>query len=98
MSTRVENAMARSAEDITKSTNLINEAIQHFYEVEKREGNVSPLAPGQIRLEGAQVTDFSSQYGSESSISYVAVNLAGQLSVFPKYGDYTQVCVLVSML
>ncbi|RUS92085.1 hypothetical protein EGW08_000109 [Elysia chlorotica] len=86
--------MAQSADDITKSTNIINEAIHHFNEVEKREGNVSPLAPGQIRLEGDTVTDFSSQYGSESSISYVAANLAGQLNIFPKYGDYTQACVL----
>ena len=89
--------MAGNAEDIlTNKTNIINEAIQHFYEVEKREGNVSPLTPGQIRLQGAQITNFSSQYGSEASISYVAINLAGQLSVFPKYGDYTQACVLVS--
>ncbi|GFS04891.1 F-box/LRR-repeat protein 4 [Elysia marginata] len=86
--------MARSLDDVTKSANIINEATQHFYEVEKREGNVSPLAEGQIRLQGAQVTNFSSQYGSESSISYVALNLAGQLSIFPKYGDYTQSCVV----
>lgn len=40
-----------------------------------------------------QVTDFSSQYGSEASISYTAKNLAGQGSIFPAYGDFTQACL-----
>ncbi|KAI8793301.1 F-box/LRR-repeat protein 4 [Biomphalaria glabrata] len=56
-------------------------------------GDVSPVANYLIRLEGQDVTDFSSQYGSESSISYVASNLAGKPCVFPSYGDYTQTCV-----
>ena len=43
-----------------------------------------------------QVTDFSSQYGSETSISYTASNLAGRGNIFPVYGDFTQACVFVS--
>ena len=45
-----------------------------------------------------EVTDFSSQYGSETSISYTAKNLAGRGSIFPSYGDFTQACVFVSIL
>lgn len=43
-----------------------------------------------------EVTDFSSQYGSETSISYTASNLAGRSNIFPAYGDFTQACVFVS--
>ncbi|XP_061186169.1 F-box/LRR-repeat protein 4-like [Saccostrea echinata] len=40
-----------------------------------------------------EVTDFSSQYGSETSISYTASNLAGKCNIYPGYGDFTQACV-----
>ncbi|XP_062574449.1 F-box/LRR-repeat protein 4-like [Saccostrea cucullata] len=40
-----------------------------------------------------EVTDFSSQYGSETSISYTASNLAGRCNIYPGYGDFTQACV-----
>jgi hypothetical protein len=43
-----------------------------------------------------EVTDFSSQYGSETSISYTASNLAGRGNIYPSYGDFTQACVFVS--
>ena len=43
-----------------------------------------------------EVIDFSSQYGSETSISYTVSNFAGKPSVFPNYGDYTQAAVFVS--
>ena len=42
------------------------------------------------------VTDYSSQYGCENSISYVAYNLSGESSIYPNYGDFTQACVLVN--
>ncbi|XP_052681217.1 F-box/LRR-repeat protein 4-like isoform X2 [Crassostrea angulata] len=41
----------------------------------------------------ADVSDFSSQYGSETSISYTASNLAGKCNIYPAYGDFTQACV-----
>ena len=44
-----------------------------------------------------EVTHFSSQYGSENSISYTTKNLVGEESVFPKYGDFTTACVLVNL-
>ncbi len=44
------------------------------------------------------VQAFSSQYGSETSISYTVPNLAGQSSVYPNYGDFTQACVFVSII
>ncbi|XP_050556327.1 F-box/LRR-repeat protein 4 isoform X2 [Spodoptera frugiperda] len=41
------------------------------------------------------VEDFSSQYGSEISVSYTAFNLRGPPSNFPDYGDYPQAFVMV---
>lgn len=41
------------------------------------------------------VEDFSSQYGSEISISYTAFNIRGPPSNFPDYGDYPQAFVMV---
>lgn len=43
-----------------------------------------------------EVSDFSSQYGSETSISYTASNIAGQPTTYPNYGDFTQAAVFVS--
>ena len=43
-----------------------------------------------------EIADFSSQYGSETSISYIVPNLAGRINIYPNYGDFTQACVLVS--
>ncbi|KOC67635.1 F-box/LRR-repeat protein 4 [Habropoda laboriosa] len=41
------------------------------------------------------VCDFSSQYGSNISISYTAYNIAGNPSKFPDYGDFPQAFVMV---
>ncbi|XP_076035228.1 F-box/LRR-repeat protein 4-like [Oratosquilla oratoria] len=35
------------------------------------------------------VTDFSSQYGSDGSISYVANNVIGKPCLYPEYGDFS---------
>ena len=43
----------------------------------------------------SEVVSFSSQYGSEFSISYTVTNITGKPTTFPSYGDYTQCCVLV---
>lgn len=42
-----------------------------------------------------EVTDFSSQYGSNNSISYTAYNIVGNPSKFPDYGDFPQAFVMV---
>ncbi|XP_013143957.1 PREDICTED: F-box/LRR-repeat protein 4 [Papilio polytes] len=50
---------------------------------------------GQIIEQFVQnVEDFSSQYGSEISVSYTAFNLRGPPSNFPDYGDYPQAFVM----
>lgn len=36
-----------------------------------------------------EVTDFSSQYGSDGSISYVANNITGKPTLYPDYGDFS---------
>ncbi|KAK3872697.1 hypothetical protein Pcinc_022245 [Petrolisthes cinctipes] len=36
-----------------------------------------------------EVTDFSSQYGSDGSISYVANNIIGKHTLYPEYGDFS---------
>lgn len=41
------------------------------------------------------VKDFSSQYGSDISISYTAYNISGKPSKFPDYGDFPQAFVMV---
>jgi len=41
------------------------------------------------------VTDFSSQYGIDGSISYTAYNLPGKPSKYPDYGDFPQAFVMV---
>jgi len=51
-----------------------------------------------VRLYVQEVVDFSSQYGSETSISYTVSNIAGRSSIYPSYGDFTQTAVLVGNL
>ena len=41
------------------------------------------------------VVGFSSQYGSDISISYTAYNITGKPSKFPDYGDFPQAFVMV---
>lgn len=41
------------------------------------------------------VIGFSSQYGSDVSISYTAYNIIGKPSKFPDYGDFPQAFVMV---
>jgi len=42
----------------------------------------------------SEVLDFSSQYGSDSSISYTAHNIVGRPTKFPSYGDFSQTFVM----
>ncbi len=42
----------------------------------------------------SEVLDFSTQYGSDNSISYTAHNLVGMPSKFPAYGDFSQTFVM----
>ena len=45
-----------------------------------------------------EVLHFSSQYGTDGSVSYVVPNLAGPSTIYPSYGDMTAACVFVSMI
>ncbi|XP_076361946.1 F-box/LRR-repeat protein 4-like isoform X3 [Tachypleus tridentatus] len=38
----------------------------------------------------SDVVDFSSQYGSDFSISYTAANIIGKPNIYPNYGDFTK--------
>ena len=42
----------------------------------------------------SEVMDFSSQYGSDASISYTAHNIVGKPTKFPSYGDFSQTFVM----
>jgi F-box/leucine-rich repeat protein 4 len=44
------------------------------------------------------VIGFSSQYGSDVSISYTAYNITGKPSKFPDYGDFPQAFVMVGYI
>lgn len=48
-----------------------------------------------IEQYATDVRSFSSQYGSEISISYTAYNICGKPSKFPAYGDFPQTFVMV---
>lgn len=40
-----------------------------------------------LSLRASQVVDFSSQYGSNDSMSYTAENIIGPPTIYPKSGD-----------
>eukprot|EP00088_Acartia_fossae_P021172 TRINITY_DN22663_c0_g1_i11.p1 TRINITY_DN22663_c0_g1~~TRINITY_DN22663_c0_g1_i11.p1 ORF type:complete len:601 (-),score=50.87 TRINITY_DN22663_c0_g1_i11:588-2390(-) len=42
----------------------------------------------------SEILDFSSQYGSDKSVSYTAHNLTGRPNKFPSYGDFSQTYVM----
>lgn len=50
-----------------------------------------------IRQFANDVRSFSSQYGSDISISYTAYNICGQPSKYPAYGDFPQTFVMVNI-
>lgn len=59
-------------------------------------GEIS-LNPDPTKQFASSVVFFSSQYGSENSQSYGALNLAGNSHNYPSYGDFTQAFVLVGV-
>lgn len=46
----------------------------------------------------SRVLEFSSQYGSDNSISYTACNITGRPSKYPNYGDFPETFAMVSVL
>lgn len=52
------------------------------------------VAEDEVHQFAQEVVDFSSQYGSDTSISYTVSNLSGRCNIYPSYGDYTQAAVL----
>ena len=56
---------------------------------------LSSRVSGEVTQFAEKVVNFSSQYGTDGSASYVAANLAGNLRVYNKYGDFTEAFVLV---
>lgn len=64
---------------------------------ERRKEGDSPCSVDTVVLQYAEtVLDFSSQYGSDCSMSYSALNLAGRPNIYPGYGDFTLAFELVS--
>lgn len=45
-----------------------------------------------------RVLDFSSQYGSDTSISYTAFNIIGRQAKYPDYGDFPETYAMVSRI
>lgn len=50
----------------------------------------------QIEQFAQRVLEFSSQYGSDYSISYTACNITGRPSKYPNYGDFPETFAMVS--
>lgn len=44
-----------------------------------------------------RVIDYSSQYGSDTSISYTAFNIVGRQSQYPDYGDFPETFAMVNI-
>lgn len=44
----------------------------------------------------SRVLEFSTQYGSDNSISYTACNITGRPSKYPNYGDFPETFAMVS--
>lgn len=49
-----------------------------------------------IKQFAQRVLEFSSQYGSDSSISYTACNITGRPSKYPSYGDFPETFAMVN--
>ena len=60
-------------------------------------GGSGLLKMSEVKQFASKVVNFSSQYGTAGTSSYTASNLASSPRVFPKYGDYTEAFVLVSL-
>ena len=58
---------------------------------------LSSRVSGEVTQFAEKVVNFSSQYGTDGSASYVAANLAGDLRVYNKYGDFVEAFVLVCL-
>lgn len=56
---------------------------------ERRKECDSPSSVDTVVQYAETVVDFSSQYGSDCSMSYSALNLAGRPNIYPGYGDFT---------
>ncbi|GAB0095762.1 F-box/LRR-repeat protein 4 [Sergentomyia squamirostris] len=69
-----------SSEDFTTDDGVLDEI--RTSEVTHQEVIINQFAQ--------KVIDFSSQYGSDTSISYTAYNITGRPSKFPDYGDFPE--------
>lgn len=49
-----------------------------------------------IKQFAQRVLEFSSQYGSDFSISYTACNITGRPSKYPNYGDFPETFAMVT--
>ncbi|CAG9562054.1 unnamed protein product [Danaus chrysippus] len=72
------------------ASDIISSLLWFTYDSYSNEENDSQIIEQFVQT----VEDFSSQYGSEISVSYTAFNLRGPPSNFPDYGDYPQAFVM----
>lgn len=78
----------------TTSTDSQNEEISDFSLPDEEEKG--PQEQVRICQYAHRVVDFSSQYGSDTSISYTAYNIIGRQSKYPDYGDFPETFAMVS--
>lgn len=74
----------REKNSVTNFETLVIEEDTILYEMHNE---ASKKAKTIISLRASEVVDFSSQYGSNDSISYVAENIIGPPTVYPNIGD-----------
>ena len=70
-----------------------SELTDDFEHLIDEEDNIKEVVLNQY---AQKVLDFSSQYGSDYSISYTACNITGRPSKYPNYGDFPETFAMVS--
>ena len=73
------------------------ELVPHIYEVSEFSLDDDKEAEERVRIcqYAHRVLDYSSQYGSDTSISYTAFNIIGRQSKYPDNGDFPETFAMV---
>lgn len=84
------SSSSASSEEANVTSEITIDDINQLCEDENRIEEVS------ISQFAQRVLEFSSQYGSDHSISYTACNITGRPSKYPNYGDFPETYAMVS--
>lgn len=86
---RTSSPSSSSSEEFTTPSEITPDDLEHLGDDKDKIEDVTIVQFAQ------RVLDFSSQYGSDYSISYTACNITGRPSKFPNYGDFPETFAMV---